>query len=140
MVDRPLILRKLDSLSLYATQLTEFRGVDLEEYRRDWRVQRIVERTLQMAVETCADIAEHLISDEGGLRAPVSVADAFTVIKDAGIVSEALHGALVKMAKFRNVVVHQYDEVDAEIVIGILRKHLGIFDAFRAEILSHLQG
>ena len=45
MVDRPLIFRKLDSLSLYVKQLAEFRGISLEEYRRDWKVQRIVERT-----------------------------------------------------------------------------------------------
>jgi uncharacterized protein YutE (UPF0331/DUF86 family) len=139
MVDRPLIFRKLDSLSLYTRQLAEFRGVGLEEYVRDWKVQRIVERTLQMAVEICADIADHIISDEG-LRAPVSVADAFTVLRETSIVSETLHGALVKMAKFRNVVVHQYDEVDAEIVIAILTKHLGTFDTFRTEILSHLKG
>jgi uncharacterized protein YutE (UPF0331/DUF86 family) len=139
MVDRPLIFRKLDSLSLYTRQLAEFRGVGLEEYVRDWKVQRIVERTLQMAVEICADIADHIISDEG-LRAPVSVADAFTVLRETAIVSETLHGALVKMAKFRNVVVHQYDEVDAEIVIAILTKHLGTFDTFRTEILSHLKG
>ena len=138
MVDRPLIFRKLDSLSLYARQLAEFRGVGLEEYSQNWKVQRIVERTLQMAVETCADIANHLISDEGH-RAPVSVADAFTVLKEAGIVSETLHGALVKMAKFRNVVVHQYDEVDAEIVIAILTKHLGTFDTFRTEVVSYLK-
>jgi len=138
MVDRPLIFRKLDSLSLYVKQLAEFRGISLEEYRRDWKVQRIVERTLQMAVEICADIADHIISDEG-LRAPASVADAFTVLRDAGIVSETLHGALVKMAKFRNVVVHQYDEVDADIVLAILTKHLGTFDTFRSEILPYLK-
>ena len=137
MVDRPLIFRKLDSLSLYARQLAEFRGVVFEEYTRDWKVQRIVERTLQMAVGTCADIADHLISDEN-LRAPTSVADAFSVLREAGIVSETLHGALVKMAKFRNHL-HQYDEVDAEIVIAILTKHLGTFDAFRAEVISHLK-
>jgi len=137
MVDRPLIFRKLDSLSLYARQLAEFRGVVLEEYMRDWKVQRIVERTLQMAVETCADIADHLISDEN-LRAPASVVDAFAVLREAGIVSETLHGALVKMAKFRNHL-HQYDEVDAEIVIAILTKHLGTFDTFRTEVISYLK-
>jgi uncharacterized protein YutE (UPF0331/DUF86 family) len=137
MVDRPLILRKLDSLSLYARQLAEFSGVVLEEYTRDWKVQRIVERTLQMAVETCADIADHLICDEN-LRAPTSVEDAFTVLREAGIVSKTLHGALVKMAKFRNHL-HQYDEVDAEIVIAILTKHLGTFDTFRTEVISYLK-
>ena len=137
MVDRPLVLRKLDSLALYVRQLAEFRGVGREEYARDWKTQRIVERTLQMAVEICVDIADHVISDEN-LRAPVSVADAFTVLRESEIISEPLHGALVKMAKFRNVVVHQYDEVDADIVIAILTKHLGTFDTFRAEILARL--
>jgi len=38
--------------------------------------------------------------------------------------------------KFRNIVVHQYEEVDAEIVILILRKYLGDFEQFKAAILS----
>ena len=134
MVDRPLVLRKLDSLSLYVKQLAEFRDIGLAEYKQDWKVQRIVEGTLQMAVETCVDIAEHIISDEG-LRAPASVADAFTVLREARIFTESLHDALVKMPKFRNVVVHQYDEVDADIVIAILAKHLDTFDTFREAAL-----
>jgi uncharacterized protein YutE (UPF0331/DUF86 family) len=139
MVDRLLIYRKLDSLALYANQLEEYRDIGLVEYQKDWKVQRIVERTLQMAAEICVDIANHLVADHG-LRTPTSFADAFTVLQDAGIVSAPLHEALVKMAKFRNVVVHQDDEVDAEIVIAILSKHLGTFDTFRAEIVSYLKG
>jgi len=37
---------------------------------------------------------------------------------------------MVKMAKFRNIVVHQYETVDAEIVVLILRKHLDDFENF----------
>jgi uncharacterized protein YutE (UPF0331/DUF86 family) len=37
---------------------------------------------------------------------------------------------MVKMAKFRNIVVHQYETVDAEIVVLILRKHLDDFEKF----------
>jgi uncharacterized protein YutE (UPF0331/DUF86 family) len=44
-----------------------------------------------------------------------------------------------KMAKFRNVVVHQYEEVDSEIVIVILKKHLGDFDRFIDAILAYLK-
>jgi uncharacterized protein YutE (UPF0331/DUF86 family) len=139
MVDRPLIYRKLDSLSLYVRQLSEFSGVSSEDYKRDWKTQRIVERTLQMAVETCVDIADHIISD-AGLRAPTSIADAFTVLREAGTFSETLHAAHVRMAKFGNVVVHQYDEVDADIVVAILTRHLGTFDTFREQVLSYLKG
>jgi len=44
-----------------------------------------------------------------------------------------------KMAKFRNIVVHQYEEVDAEIVIFILKKHLGDFERFKEAILAYLK-
>jgi len=51
LVDKPLILRKLTELDEYLKQMGEFSSVTLEEYSRDWKVQRIVERTLQMMIE-----------------------------------------------------------------------------------------
>ena len=41
-----------------------------------------------------------------------------------------------KMAKFRNVVAHHYDRVDAAIVVTILRRHLDDFLLFRDAILA----
>jgi uncharacterized protein YutE (UPF0331/DUF86 family) len=138
MVDRNLLLRKIDDLDTYRRQLSEFETVSLEDYRRDWKSQRIVERTLQIMVECCADIANHVISDEGW-RAPKSYADCFLVLQEHGVVSESLGPRLVQMAKFRNVVVHQYDEVDAEIVVSILRTHMSVFTDFREQVLSSIR-
>jgi uncharacterized protein YutE (UPF0331/DUF86 family) len=42
------------------------------------------------------------------------------------------------MAKFRNIVVHQYDKIDNSIVVGILKRHLDDFLNFRNAILSIL--
>ena len=44
-----------------------------------------------------------------------------------------------KMAKFRNVVVHQYEQVDAEIVVLILKKHLVDFEKYRDAVLAYLR-
>ncbi len=44
-----------------------------------------------------------------------------------------------KMAKFRNVVVHQYEGVDAEIVITIFKKYLVDFERFRDAVLVYLK-
>ena len=46
MVDRDLILRKLADLDQYLAQVSEYRGITVDEYRRHWNLQRIVERTL----------------------------------------------------------------------------------------------
>lgn len=43
------------------------------------------------------------------------------------------------MAKFCNIVVHNYEKVSAEIVVGILKKHFGDFRPFERNILSFLE-
>ena len=137
MVDTALLLRKLAALEAYRNQIAEYASIALESYRNDWKVQRIVERTLQMMIETCADIAGHVIADEG-LRPADSYADTFRVLGEQQILSPELTPVMEKMAKFRNIVVHQYEAVDAEIVILILNRHLADFDRFCAEVTRHL--
>lgn len=63
MVDDILMMKKLASLLDYRQQLREYSETTVRQYRADWKVQRIVERTLQMMIELCTDIASHLISD-----------------------------------------------------------------------------
>lgn len=138
MVDRDVILRKVSELETYCTQLGEYSGTTLDAYRADWKVQRIIERTLQMMIETCADIANHIVSDRG-LRAPTSYADTFRVLSENNLIGHDLSFVMEKMAKFRNVVVHQYERVDAEIAVLILKKHLPDFDRFRTAVLSFMK-
>ncbi len=124
MVDRELVLRKLADLAQYVSQASEYTELRAEDYRRDWRTQRIVDRTLQLAIEVCADVASHLISDRG-LRPPGTYADAFEVLREAGLLEPRLGDSLVRMARFRNLLVHDYARIDPEIVVRILRENLG---------------
>jgi uncharacterized protein YutE (UPF0331/DUF86 family) len=138
LVDKALILRKMGDLDLYQKQIGEFSGITVQDCREDWKSQRIVERTLQMMIETCVDIANHIVSDRG-MRTPTSYSDTFKVLLENGIIDRKLFDIMEKMAKFRNVVVHQYEGVDAEIVVIILKKHLIDFERFREAILAHLK-
>jgi len=76
-----LILKKLSKLEEYYKQIEEFKGITLNEYSNDWKIQRIVERTLQIMIETCVDIANHIIADNK-LRIPESYADTFKVLHE----------------------------------------------------------
>lgn len=139
MVDRTLFLRKLASLDEYGGQIAEFGGVSVERYQADWKVQRIVERTLQMMIETCLDIAGHIIADEG-LRVPDSYADMFRILQEKGILGDELGPAMEQMARFRNLVVHQYEKLDPALVVTILDRHLTDFGRFRDAIVAWLKG
>ncbi len=135
MVDRDLLLRKLADLELYLSQLSEYRGLSIEEYRGDWKTQRIVERTLQIAIEACVDIASHVIADRA-LRVPATYGETFEVLGDARVLEPDLRDAMVRMAKFRNVIVHEYTRVDPAIVVRILNQHLDDLARFRSAVLG----
>ena len=138
MVDEALLLRNLAELEDYLGQIKEYDDIALEQYVRDWKTQRIVERTLQMMIETCVDIAGHIISDKG-YRVPKSYAETFRILHEENILGEELCETMEKMAKFRNIVVHSYDKVDAEIVVKILRNHLDDFLHYRNAIVAFLK-
>ena len=137
MVDKSLVLRKLSDLSDLCGQMIEYQGITARRYAADWKSQRIVERTLQMMVEMCLDVANHIISDKG-YRRPVGYADHFTVLRENGILSARLTARMEKMAKFRNLIVHNYDKIDAEIMVGIIKKSLVDFDAFKKAVVKFL--
>jgi uncharacterized protein YutE (UPF0331/DUF86 family) len=138
MVDRDLVLRKLADLGGYQNQLLEFKGLTVKQYRDNWKKQRIVERTLQIMIETCLDIANHIVSDRG-YRIPVSYADIFKVLGENNLLDKKIVDRMEKMAKFRNILVHQYEGVDPEIIIGILEKGLNDFEKFKKSILVFLE-
>jgi len=137
-VDKTLILRKLAELEEYLGQVKEYASITVDRYSKDWKAQRVVERTLQMMIETCADVAGHIISDKG-YRVPSTYADTFRVLYENGILNKDLFETMEKMAKFRNIIVHHYDKVDTEIVAGILKKDLNDFLTYKDAIIKILK-
>ncbi len=138
MVDGTLVLRKLSELDETTKQLSEFTSITVADYHADWKTQRIVERSLQIMLEICADIANHIVSDEG-LRAPTSYADTFAVLGEAGAIDTEIEQRLREMVKFRNILVHGYDKIDEAIVVDILHEHLSDFSAYRDAIVAYLK-
>jgi len=80
----------------------------------------------------------HIISDKE-FRTPVTYADAFKVLCENGIITNDMLFVMEKMAKFRNIVVHQYENIDAAIIITILKKHLDNFMQYKDAIIRYLQ-
>lgn len=138
MVDKTLILRKLSILDEYLKQINEYANISSQDYAADWKIQRIVERTLQMMIETCLDVSGHIIADEK-LRVPETYADMFRILVENDILKGSQLEALEKMARFRNIIVHDYEKIDAGIVLGILQNNLDDFEGFKEAIIDYLK-
>jgi uncharacterized protein YutE (UPF0331/DUF86 family) len=89
-------------------------------------------------VEHCVDIANHIISDRE-LPIPTSYANTFEILNQASLISDDLTKTMVRVVKFSNILVHQYTQVDAAIVVSILQSNLIDFIRFRDEIASSMK-
>ena len=137
-VDRELVLRTLANIDLYLTQLTPYRALDVAAYAADWRTQRIVERTLHLAIEACMDVADHIVADRR-LRVPETGAATFESLGEADLLPRELAARLARMVGFRNILVHDYARLDPAIVVRVLRTDLSDLERFREAVLALLQ-
>lgn len=76
-----------------------------------------IERACQAAI----DLAMHLVA-EGRLGMPKNSADAFTLMRKAGIIPRELETHLRAMTGFRNVAIHEYRDLDKAILHVIARE------------------
>lgn len=88
-----------------------------------------VERWLQVAIESVADVAYHVIAAEGWTP-PASARDAFRILAAHGRIDGALADRLGLAAGLRNVLVHDYAAIDLELVARAVRDDLGDLRAF----------
>lgn len=92
---------------------------------------------LQTTIEACLDLAQHVIAARGW-RSPRSYAETFDILAEHGVVPPDFLPALRSMARFRNVLVHLYAEVDANTVYDLLQNNLADFDRFAQIMLREL--
>ena len=135
MIEREVIESKLRFLKEYLVDLKEYESISIKAYRTSKKDQRFVERTLHLACECCLDTSAHIVS-RMGYREPRDNKDLFNILFENQVISEPVCTAMVKMSKFRNIVVHDYARIDPEIVIGILKKNLTDFKLFAREVIQ----
>ncbi len=68
-----------------------------------------------------------------------SLREVFVVLYEAGILPGDLLPALINMARFRNLIVHDYARVDDSQVYAILKQHLHDFEAYARAIAQYLE-
>ena len=128
------IQKKLAVISEYRMKLEQaLDGMDWLAFEADWTAQKMTERVLQVMIEAMIDIAERIVALNNAGPA-TSATDAIGRLEQlGGIQAGAEYSA---MARFRNLIVHQYAEVDVELLFGLAKKKLGSFERFKSEIES----
>jgi uncharacterized protein YutE (UPF0331/DUF86 family) len=90
-----------------------------------------------VAIESSIDMCNHIIS-RNGYRVPEGYADTFKTLEEEGAFDAEFTEELVKMAKFRNRLVHLYWQVDDSRIYRILAENLGDLNKFLKMIAEFL--
>jgi uncharacterized protein YutE (UPF0331/DUF86 family) len=115
----------------YLSELRGFRGRSQEEFVRERALHDLAERYLHLACEAMADIAHHVIADQG-YRHPATYKDAVEVLREEGVIEQDLAERLTKWMGFRQVLVHLYLAIDHRRTWAALQEDLGDLEEFAA--------
>lgn len=92
-------------------KLRAFREAGEDEFVREPALHDLAERYLHLAVEAALDLGNHWIADRS-LPTPDTNRDTFTVLERANEIPADLAHRLRGWAGFRNILVHQYLDID----------------------------
>jgi uncharacterized protein YutE (UPF0331/DUF86 family) len=137
MVDRDKVEGLIRHLRQYTGYLRDIAKLDREEFLDDPMAIGSARYYLQVSIESCIDIANHIIATER-LRAPKDYEDTFKVLNETGIIPDEFTRTMRAMAGLRNLLVHLYWEVDDKMVYDSLSTELDDFETFIFHVMNFI--
>lgn len=121
--DEGKMVGQLGILNKELEHLDSKKQISLQEYISSMETQYFVERAFQKAIEACINIGNHIIS-RNNLGNAGSFSGVFKILGHKGIIPLELSEKFIKIARFRNKLVHLYWEIDPEEVHKYLQNNI----------------
>ena len=106
---------------------------NLENYTK----QDSIILNIQRACEASIDLAMHLVANRK-LGVPQSSRDSFDLLFENDLINKALSEKMKAMVGFRNIAVHDYQDINLDIVQQIIETHLVDFEWFKTKVMETL--
>lgn len=119
-------LTELEEVLRYLQGKSHVEAMDLLQ---SYELRLAVERALHLAIQNVIDIGNHLLAALG-VNDVETYADIPRRLAQAQVIEEPLATRLVQMARFRNLLVHEYVKVEAKRLADILHDHLADITQF----------
>lgn len=129
------ILNKIESIERCIKRIKEtVERADFDLNNFDF--QDIIILNLQKACQQSIDLAMYIVSNKK-LGLPSNSRDAFIILKDSKIISDEISLTLTRMVGFRNIIIHEYQQIELKVIEYILENGLDDFLNFSKSILYY---
>ncbi len=124
-----LIMQRFADIRASLARLDAMAEMDRDAFLADQDALDIASYRLLIAIESAIQLCFH-VSAHALHRPPTAYAECFAILGEAGILPVELTQRLQQMARFRNMLVHVYWDVDYGRVYTILQENLDDLRAF----------
>lgn len=134
MENKAVILNKYESIERCINRINEEYNNDPENLNNYSKCDAIV-LNLQRCCELVIDIAMYIVSTKN-LGIPQTKKEAFEILLKNNYITEEIFNKMKGMIGFRNIAVHDYQDIDEEILKDIIENHLVDLTDFARDMLN----
>lgn len=136
-IDKELIKKKLSFLDKHLSAIEDM-DFSEDEFMSDPDIHDLIVFRLQQSVETCIDIAAHIVTQIGSARKETAK-DTLLALGNEGVIDKNLSEKMGVSADFRNRVVHGYNDFDYEKMYDDYEDNVGDLREFGRQILKFIE-
>ncbi|MGO1469604.1 MAG: type VII toxin-antitoxin system HepT family RNase toxin [Tissierella sp.] len=123
MVKIDVIKKRLNQLSTSLKKMERFKETSLEEFLKDDIIQDVVEYNLFISINMMIDIATHIVVDNN-IGNPEILGEAFDILNKERYLTDRETKVYRNMVGLRNILLHEYVNIDKIIIHNILQNNL----------------
>jgi len=119
-----IVLNKKENIERCIKQIRGYYALPSDvPFEKDYLKQDAIAANLQRACEQCIALANHTIKVKK-LGLPKESKQSFRLLAQNAIIPPDLAANLENMVGFRNVLVHQYQDLDIQLMVDVVEHHL----------------
>lgn len=130
---KEVITERLKELDKILKELSKYENIKLEEIKASLSKRWIIERGLIACCNLIFDIADHILASHYSVY-PATYEESLEKLHSNKVISNNLYKNMKGLGGFRNVLVHEYIDIDMEELLNNFRKSFRVFTQFINEI------
>lgn len=138
MIKREIIDKHLDDMATRVALLRRYQERTYDEFVADWQAIYAAERGLQTAIQNVIDIGAHILAALGDSQWN-EYREIPPHLTQQHVIPKSDVKTLQEMIGLRNILVHQYAEVDIAKIYAVIRDRLDDFDRFAEHIKQYVE-
>ncbi|UCH98593.1 MAG: DUF86 domain-containing protein [Candidatus Aminicenantes bacterium] len=130
--------KRISEIKEYKEKIKKYSSISDSEFWKDERNILAIKHLLLQSIEACGSICSHVLAKKF-FKSPSSFSECFEFLFESKVINRELSVGLRKMARFRNILVHRYWEIEDKKILEYAKNNLGDFDRFLEAVIGYIE-